>query len=613
MFVRDIDGNEFVAMATTTVQETINGDRSIAVDFLPNKANALFMEDIDKLWRIVTDEGVEYTIINLSNQGKGHLSTKKVTAIPSLFDKLRTTREYDPFTGSTSFEALLTLVFRDTGYTYNLIGSWNNIQIENFGNGDDKLTMFNQVLNRYGAEFTFTGTNVTVMQKIGIDTQHMYAQRLNASNIVQQVDAENFYTYARGFGDFDEGDEGNAKLKRTYTSPLMALLGKREAPPIRDGRIKVASTMDASLKKLVDESIKISISADLVDLRMRNYPYAQSNLGDRVFIIDERIGLKEEVRIVSRTITRNWKDEIIGIKFVFGTEGLTKRYTAKINGGANTIKDLMDGTKKLPFNAMASELIISKEIMDRMLTQLVIDDNGNLVAIDPNNPNLYVAYGSRGLFVSEDGGATVKTAITGRGIVGQLIIAESILADALASNTITVGFNRNSTNIKLYGNRIDFLDNAVLTGRVTERGQEFWHGTRFIGYIGENALVGNPAVRGIGVYLDDEGDYMSFSASSGGSNYITQLTVDPYGRFTGYPGIVLGTTLQARGNRIQDISRVKPLGTPTGNIRYGYKDIAGTQLPMIGDESLQNGIIFGNGTLYLMQGNTYWPLSDLIN
>src|SRR5690606_3236708 len=139
-------------------------------------------------------------------------------------------------------------------------------------------------------------------------TQFQYRHRLNASNIIQEIDASELWTFARGYGDYEDGgDDGGgggwqeAKLIREYTSPIAQIIGIRHAPPIKDGRIKDEQTMDEALKRLVDESLKISVSADIHDLRRQGYPLAQPELGDRVYLIDERIGLNQEVRVVEMT------------------------------------------------------------------------------------------------------------------------------------------------------------------------------------------------------------------------------------------------------------------------------------------------------------------------
>src|SRR5699024_3519456 len=132
---------------------------------------------------------------------------------------------------------------------------------------------------------------------IGNDTNHQYRHRLNASNIIQEIDASEMWTYAKGYGNYGDGEGGedwqNAKLKREYTSPLASILGIRHAPPIKNGNITTKAQMDAQLKTLVDESLKICITADIHVLRKHNYPISQSVLGDSVFLIDVRIGLDD--------------------------------------------------------------------------------------------------------------------------------------------------------------------------------------------------------------------------------------------------------------------------------------------------------------------------------
>src|SRR5690606_14299586 len=188
---------------------------------------------------------------------------------------------------------------------------------------DRRLTLFKKALERYKAEFRIEGNTVYIENMVGRDTQFQYRYRLNASNIVMENDATAYYTYARGYGDYGDGEGGEdwreAKLIREYTSPIAEIIGIREAPPIKDGRITDIETMDSLLKTLVDESLKISVTATIHDLRAQGYSLAQPEIGDRVFLIDERIGLKAEVRIVGMQIIRNWKGEVKDLKITFGT------------------------------------------------------------------------------------------------------------------------------------------------------------------------------------------------------------------------------------------------------------------------------------------------------
>lgn len=616
MYVRDLAGNEFPMMATYTVNDEINGNMDLSTELLPNKTNLLFLKDIDALWEVITDDEIVYKVVHAKLQGVGKTLKKTIRAIPKLYDDLNTTRVYEKYEGSFSIEELFNIVFKPTDYVHQLVGSWSNIEIDGFGDGDNCLSMFQQVLNRIGAEFTFSGQSVIIREKIGTDSQVMYRHRLNASNIVPEIDAQEYWTYARGYGDYEESKPEEAKLKRTYTSPLVNLLGKREAPPIKDGRVKKAVTMDTALKKLVDESIKISVTADLVDLREKGYPYAQSKLGDMVTLIDERIGLQEEVRVAARSITKDWRGKILDLKFTFGSEGMAKRYNAKINNAAKEITDILRGKKKLPFPAMALEIQLVAKLLQSVQTQQTITEDGSTLLIDKNDPNLVVLINAAGLGVSDDGGKTFKNAITGRGILGDRIIANSITADKLDANAITVGFNNQSTNLKLYGNRLEFYRDHILQAKLVERGMEFWYGDRKIGWMGEIEKTSNKEYRGISLNLEYTGDFVTFTKkmTADTDSYNSFLTIDPEGKYSGLKGIVAEATLHMRGNDLSGVSYVKPIGATTSKVRFGYKTIDGSgPYPMIGDSSLKSGIAFSGSTLYLIDGNAAYRISDLMN
>lgn len=601
-----MQGNEYPMMATYTVNDEINGNMDLSAEMLPNKTNLLFLKDIDALWEVITDEDVVYKVVHAKLQGVGKSLKKTIRAIPKLYDDLNTTRVYEKYEGSFSIEELFNIVFKPTDYVHQLVGSWTNIDIDSFGDGDNCLSMFQRVLNRIGAEFAFSGQSVIIREKIGTESQVMYRHRLNASNIVPEIDAQEYWTYARGYGDYEESKPEEAKLKRTYTSPLAKLLGVREAPPIKDGRVKKSATMDAALKKLVDESIKISVTADLVDLREKGYPYAQSKLGDMVTIIDERIGLQEEVRVAARSITKDWRGKILDLKFTFGSEGMAKRYNAKINNAAKEITDILSGKKKLPFPAMALEIQLVTKLLQSVQTQQTITEDGSTLLIDKNDPNLVVIINAAGLGVSNDGGKTFKNAITGRGILGDRIIANSITADKLDVNAITVGFNNNSTNLKLHSNRLEFFRNNTVSSKITEDGMEFWYGTRKVGRMGETFKKSNDNVRGVALNLETTGDFVTFGRRKNASDtqYTSLLTVDPEGKYTGTKGIHADIDL------IAEVIK-GPSGLP---LYLGKTTIDGNgPYAMLGNKSFSAGFAVTGSTLYLVDGNTAYRVRDLAN
>lgn len=437
MYVRDLENIEYITQTTYLIEEELNGNCVFSAKIPPNKVNLTFLNRLSEMWTLVDDNETEYKVVYLKKQGEGQTLTAEIKAVPKFYDDFDNGRVYEEYNQSFTANACFATIFNGSGYVYQLNGSYNSLQWEGFGGGSTRLEMFKDALNRYGAEFRILGKIVTIEPQIGVDLNVMYRHRLNASNIVQEVDASGFWTYAKGYGDFTEEDGWQgAKLIREYTSPLASIpgIGVRHAPPLKDGRIKLNATMESGLKKIVNESLKISVTADIQDLTKQKYPIAQSGLGDRVFLIDERIGVDAEVRVVNRSVLRDWRGNILDVQLTFGNQDITKRYQSNLDHAAKTINDLIEGREKLPINAMAAEVANVTSMILGVTSELDITPQG-LIAKDKNNPNYVVVLNSAGLGVSTDGGMTFRNAITGRGVVAERILAGEIKGSTLRTDS----------------------------------------------------------------------------------------------------------------------------------------------------------------------------------
>src|SRR5699024_2766833 len=190
----------------------------------------------------------------------------------------------------------------------------------------------------------------------GRNTSIQYRHRFNASDINQEIDASEQITGIKGYGNFGEGtsedaseeDYRDARLKREYVSPLAHVIDdKIRWGFFADGRMKVASAMDKKLKSVVENSLKVSVNATIHNLTKQGYPIDVSQAGDRVFLVDERIGFNQEVRIISQSITRNWLGEIIDASITFGDEGLGKRHQSNISTVTKQIGDIFSGKAEM--------------------------------------------------------------------------------------------------------------------------------------------------------------------------------------------------------------------------------------------------------------------------
>lgn len=446
MYVRDLKGDEFPLQATLNHEMELNGNQSVSATIYSTKVNSAYIDDITEMWELVDFDNVSHKIIYAKKKGEGNRLTVDVKAIPLFFDTFDTLRIYEEYNEHMTVQLAFTRIFKDTGFNFVLVDAFDAVQWEGFGGGETRLETFKRALERYQAEFRISGNTVYLHKQIGRDTQFQYRYRLNASNITQENDASAMWTYAKGYGDYEDGgEEGGgggwetAKLTREYTSPLAKIIGIRHAPPIKDGRVKVKEAMDKALKELVDESLKISVSADIHDLRKQGYPLAQPELGDRVFLIDERIGLDEEVRVVDVKIMRNWKGEVLDLNLTFGSESITKRHQSNLQTAIKDITEIMAGRKKIPFSAYDAAVINATNALKGITSELVVPENGGLMAVDKNNPNNLVLFNAAGFGISNDGGGTFKTAMTGDGIAAEVIIAESL--NAITTNTGELNVN----------------------------------------------------------------------------------------------------------------------------------------------------------------------------
>src|SRR5690625_29550 len=473
IYVRDLTGNEYACQATVTNEYELNGNRELSATILPSKVNRLFIEDIAEMWEITDFDDVAHKIVYAKKKGEGRLLTVEIKAVPLFFDTFDTERIYDEYNEHMTAMRCFTLIFEDSGFNFVLVDSFDAIDWQGLGGGETRLEMFKRALNRYGAEFRISGNTIYLHKQVGRDTQFQYRHRLNASNIVQENDATAMWTYAKGYGDYEEGDEEggggweNANLIREYTSPLANIpqIGIRHAPPIKDGRISDKATMDKALKELVDESLKISVTADIHDLRRQGYPLAQPELGDRVFLIDERIGLDEEVRVVDISITRNWRGEVIDLNLTFGSEGITKRYQSNLNTAIKNITEVMAGRKKIPMSAYDQAVINATATLKRVTSELTVPSNGGLMAVDKNNPNNVVLFNAAGIGVSDDGGATFKNSITGEGVVAETIIGDHIIGVNLSSIDESGYFHVNGSSAEFFdttsGRRVEISPSGL--------------------------------------------------------------------------------------------------------------------------------------------------------
>lgn len=438
MFIRDLQGNEYTLFTDFEHIDELNTNDSIRMQIPYDKNHREFLSQTTDLehWIIGDIVGInEYRIVYSKKVTKGNSFYVDIIANPEVIerlDELRVYKRYDQYFTDVQF---FNLVFANTPFTVMINGSSASLMWEGVGDGESKLSMFKRGIKRYGFEFKIVGNVVYLYDKIGNDTNYEFRYKLNAANIVKETDSQEFFTAIRGYGNYDQDEkdiDGKALLKDTYISPLASVYGEKWAPPLRDGRVKVASTLRKEMERIVDESLKISFSADIYDLSRQGYDYQHTVLGDCVFLVDERIKEDVEVRVVKKEVKYSAKKEIIDLKLTFGTTSMTDAYKSSLQTTVKEFSEIMAGIKALPFAALdiVSRSMVSK--IQNTSSELLFDDMG-IHSVDKNNPNNIVTMNSSGWMLSTDGGNTAKTALTAEGMV-----ADAITTGTLNTQLVTI-------------------------------------------------------------------------------------------------------------------------------------------------------------------------------
>ncbi|WP_314836898.1 phage tail protein [uncultured Streptococcus sp.] len=206
---------------------------------------------------------------------------------------------YQVFNGSNRFEVYIEAIFKNSGYRYVIEAEAKAIRKENFGNAK-RLSMFKDVIKAAGLEFSVTGKVVRIVKKVGTDLSTVVRKNFNMNELALEKNIGGFITYKKGFGAWkDENNHDAGRYETEYESPLARVYGRIEGEPISDERYKETGKLLERIKHDVDNSYSISVQLEMEDLTRAGYKYTQPRAGDYIMAINETIGFREKIRIVS--------------------------------------------------------------------------------------------------------------------------------------------------------------------------------------------------------------------------------------------------------------------------------------------------------------------------
>ena len=318
---------EYGALATIKATNAVNGERSITGEII---SGDVVLSRIERGWRLRFED--EYYVVTFAKPiDEGKNVQVSFDAVHQFFWDFGKSSVYDQLSdGSHTFRAYLDFIFNGSGYKYDIESSLmvKAFEKQSFGY-KNRLSLFNDIITSSGVEFQVNGKVVRILAKVGTDLSTVVRKNFNLNELGIEKNIGDFVTYQKGFGAyFDEEDHSKGRLIAEYTSPLASVYGKLEADPLVDERYKQQESLLSALKNTVDNSYTISVSLDMEDLTRAGYRYTQPIAGDYIMAINETLGFKEKIRIVSFTSEYDVAGQLIKHTVTCNDIGSVKKLSA---------------------------------------------------------------------------------------------------------------------------------------------------------------------------------------------------------------------------------------------------------------------------------------------
>ncbi|MGI1768461.1 phage tail protein [Streptococcus uberis] len=352
----DHKDNEYEAQTVIKATNAVNGERSLTGTIYTNEE---VLNKIDKGWKIKFQDEF-YRVIFAKPIDTGNKIQVDFDAVHQFFydfDKSSVHSQLQD--GSHTFQTYLNFIFDGSGYSYNLEVTVNALNKQSFGY-KSRLDLFNDIVKSSGIEFFVSGKVVRILQKTGTDLSTIVRKNFNMNELGLEKKINDFVTYQKGFGAwFDKDDHSKGRLEVEYTSPFVSEYGIIEDVPIVDERYTNSDSLLAALKQNVDSSYSISVQIDMEDLTKAGYQYTQPVAGDYIMAINETVGFKEKIRIVSFTSEYDVTGKLISHKVTCNDIGTVKKQSNMVNRLSGQLNS--NETKLIEIGSTAKEALVSAD------------------------------------------------------------------------------------------------------------------------------------------------------------------------------------------------------------------------------------------------------------
>lgn len=262
---------------------------------IPKTVRNAFTYDMIQADKVIIYNGQQFIIKSLNPNAAGPVTYKEVTA-PHIYFTCQDHRRYEQQSKVWAIDEAMHWAFDGNvlGFTFEIIGSFPTVQIDNFGD-NDALSMLSDILNKFGAILEADNRHLILYSAAewGSVTEKVIRYQYNTDGVQCTVDTSNLKTVIKGYG--KQNDDGSYVFDPvTYTSPNITKYGERHAAPIRDDRFLYADSMTDYLKTQLQDEPVVSLSAPL---KVKE----EINRGEHRLLIYEPLNLDTDVQIVAYT------------------------------------------------------------------------------------------------------------------------------------------------------------------------------------------------------------------------------------------------------------------------------------------------------------------------
>ncbi|WP_260471268.1 phage tail protein [Streptococcus gordonii] len=305
----------------------------------------MVLHGIDRGWRLRLDDEY-YRIIYAKPNDTGRQIEVEFDAVHQFFYDMSKMSLYETLEGSKPIRTYLDAIFKGTSYRYVLEVEVGSIRKENFGN-KSRLNLFNDLIKHANLEFSVSGHVVRILKNIGTDQSAIVRKNFNMNELTIEKDINSFVTYQRGLGMWkDEENHDLGRYEAVYESPLAQIYGRIEAEPVVDERYKETGKLLERLKTNVDNSYKVSISIDMEDLTKAGYKLSEPRAGDYIMAVNETLGLRKKIRIVSLISEYDVSGKLINRKVTCNDIGSVKRNSGEMSTLSKSVTDSLENSAK---------------------------------------------------------------------------------------------------------------------------------------------------------------------------------------------------------------------------------------------------------------------------